>query len=341
MKVLVLFDLPRPVDADQTFTMKALREEEDKPTEADVISALRKLGHEVETLAVFDNALAVVEKVRDYAPEVVFNLCESFFNERSNEPNIPALLELLRVPYTGAGPESILLCKDKSLAKAVLGYHRIRVPRFVVSRKSSPRRSLRRFGFPAFVKPLGEESSDGISKASFGGNEKETIERAHFLHKKFGCDVMIEEYVGGRELYISVLGNRRISALPARELFFGSLPESEPKFATFRAKWDDAYRSKWGIRNGSVGPLPDAVEKNLAEFARRVASLLKITGTGRMDVRLTPENQLVFLEANPNPSLARGDDFARSAAAAGLDYEALMQRLLDTAIARRRADKDI
>ena len=137
MKVLVLFDLSRPVGPDETFTMVALREQEDRPTEADVISALGKLGHQVDTLAVYDNTLAVVEKIRDYAPDVVFNLCESFFNERSNEPNIPALLELLRVPYTGAGPDSLLLCKDKELAKTILVYHRIRVPRFVVSRKRS------------------------------------------------------------------------------------------------------------------------------------------------------------------------------------------------------------
>jgi D-alanine-D-alanine ligase len=331
MKVLVLFDLPRPVSADETFTMKALREDEDRATEADVIRALGKLGHEVETLAVFDNALAVVEKVRDYAPAVVFNLCESFYNERSKEPNIPSLLELLRVPYTGAGPDAILLCKDKALAKAVLGYHRIRVPRFVVSRKARPRRTLRSFGYPSFVKPLGEESSDGISKASFGRNEKETIDRAHFLHEKLGCDVMIEEYVEGRELYVGVLGNRRVSALPARELFFGDLPESEPRFATFRAKWDDAYRAKWNIRNGPVAELPPALEKKLPEFTRRIATLLKITGTGRLDLRLKPTGELVFIEANPNPSLAKGEDFARSAATAGIDYEALIQKILDYA----------
>jgi D-alanine-D-alanine ligase len=331
MKVLVLFDLSRPVGPDEAFTMKALREQEDKPTEADVISALGKLGHDVDTLAVYDNALAVVEKVRDYAPDVVFNLCESFFNERSNEPNIPALLELLRVPYTGAGPDSLLLCKDKGLAKTILVYHRIRAPRFVVSRKRSPRRSLRRFNFPSFVKPVGEESSDGIAKASFGRNEKETIERTRFLHEKLRCDVMIEEYVEGRELYVSVLGNRKVSVLPARELFFGDLPDTEPKFATFSAKWDDAYRAKWSIRNGPAGPLPPAVEKRLPELARRVYSLLKITGTGRVDFRLTPDGELVFIEANPNPSLARGDDFARSAAAAGIDYENLIQRILDCA----------
>lgn len=334
MKVLVLFDLPYPVGPDETFTMKALREEEDRPTEADVIGALKKLGHQVDTLAVHDNALAVVEKVRDCGPDVVFNLCESFFNERSHEPNIPALLELLRVPYTGAGPESLFLCKDKELAKTVLVYHRVKVPRFVVSRKRTPRRSLRRFGFPAFVKPLGEESSDGIARASFGRNEKDTIERARFLHEKLGCDAMIEEYVEGRELYVSVLGNRKITILPARELFFGDLPETEPKFATFRAKWDDAYRAKWGIRNGPAASLPAKIEKKLPEFARRVYSLLKIKGTVRLDLRLTPEGELVFIEANPNPSLARGEDFASSAATAGIDYEALIQRILDYARAR-------
>src|SRR5215510_16440061 len=153
MKVLVLFDLPRPVGPDETFSNKALREQEDRATEADVIRALGKLGHQVETLAVYDDALAVVKKVQDRAPDVVFNLCESFFNERCNEPNIPALLELLGVPYTGAGPDSLLLCKDKELAKTILIFHRIRVPRFVVSRRKNPRRALGRFDFPAFVKP--------------------------------------------------------------------------------------------------------------------------------------------------------------------------------------------
>lgn len=253
------------------------------------------------------------------------------FNERCNEPNIPALLELLRVPYTGAGPDALLLCKDKELAKTILVYHRIRVPRFVVSRKQAPRRMLRRFAFPAFVKPLGEESSDGIAKASFGRNEKETIERTRFLHEKLGCDVMIEEYVEGRELYVSVLGNHKLSVLPASELFFGDLPESEPRFATFRAKWDGAYRAKWNIRNGPAASLPAAIEKKLPELARRIYMLLKIRGTGRLDLRLTPAGELVFIEANPNPSLERGEDFARSAAAAGIEYETLIQRILDCA----------
>ena len=207
--------------------------------------------------------LAIVEKLRDGPPDVVFNLCESFFNDRVHEPNIPGLLELLRVPYTGAGPDPLLLCKDKEVAKALLVYHRIRVPRSVVSRRRTPRRTLRGFSFPAFVKPLGQESSEGIAKASFGRNEKDTIERTRFLHASLGCDVVIEEYIEGRELYVSLLGNRNVTVLPTRELFFGDVPETEPRFATSKAKWDVEYRGKWGIRNGPAAALPAVIERRM------------------------------------------------------------------------------
>ncbi|HUS05540.1 MAG TPA: ATP-grasp domain-containing protein [Bryobacteraceae bacterium] len=334
MKILVLFDLPRPVHPDEAFTMEALREKEDRPTEADVITCLNEIGHEVDTLPVYDNVLGIVEKIRAFAPDVVFNLSESFYNERSNEPNIPALLELLKVPYTGAGPEALLLCKDKALAKTILVYHRIRVPRFVVSHKRRPLRTIRRFCFPAFVKPLAEESSDGIAKASFARNEEETMDRLRYIHEKLGCDAMIEEYIEGREVYVSVLGNRKLTVFPARELFFDETPDNAPKFATFRAKWNDAYRAKWGIRNGPAAPLAAGGEKKLAEAAKRVYSLLKIQGVGRIDFRLRPSGELVFIEANPNPSLAQEDDFAQSAITAGVQYKELIQRIIDAAGSR-------
>jgi D-alanine-D-alanine ligase len=331
MKVLVLFDLPRPVQADETFTPKMLREKEDRPTEADVITCLESLGHEAGTLPVYDSLSEIVEKIRSFAPDVVFNFCESFFNERAKEPNIPALLELMRVRYTGASPEALMLSKDKALAKTILLYHHIRVPRFVLSRRGYPLRRLRRFMFPAFVKPLGEESSDGIAKASFARNEEEAIERSRFIHERLGCDAMIEEYIEGRELYVSVLGDRRLNVFPPRELFFGRMPESEPRFATFKAKWDDAYRANWGIHNGPAAPFEEGVEKKVVNLARRVYTLLKIQSLGRIDLRLTPSGELVFIEANPNPSLAQEDDFTQSAAAAGMDYPALIQRILDSA----------
>jgi D-alanine-D-alanine ligase len=331
MKVLLLFDWPHPVHARETFTSTVLREKKDRPTEADVLECLASLGHEVDTLAVHEGVTHIVEKIRSFAPDVVFNLCESFFNDRAKEPNIPALLELMRVRYTGANPEALMLSKDKALAKTILIYHHIRVPRFVLSRRARPLRRLRWFMFPAFVKPLGEESSDGIAKASFARNDQEAIERSRFIHERLDCDAMIEEYIEGRELYVSVLGDRRLTVFPPRELFFGRMPESEPRFATFRAKWNESYRANWGIHNGPAAPFADGVEKKVANLARRVYNLLRIQSLGRIDLRLTSSGELVFIEANPNPSLAQEDDFAQSAAAAGMSYQVLIQRILDSA----------
>jgi len=330
MKILVLFDVARPAESDEVFTVRSLKDE-DKPTEADVLSCLKRLGHDVDTLAVFDNVTAIVDKLKAYTPDVVFNLSESFYHDRSHEPNIPALLELMNVAYTGAGPEALLLCKDKVLSKKVLAYHKVRSPHFVVSHRAHPLRRLRRFIYPAFVKPVCEESSDGISRASFARDEGEAVERARFIHQKFGCDALIEEYIEGRELYISVIGNHRLRVFPPREIFFSQVPEDIPKFATFHAKWNRAYRKKWGISNGAAKELPEGVGEDLARLGRKVYRVLKIRGFGRIDVRLTPLGEIFVIEANPNPSLAEDEDFAQSACNAGIGYDALIQEILDAA----------
>jgi D-alanine-D-alanine ligase len=335
MRILVLFDVHRPIGPDETFSVRSLRTEEEKPTEADVLACLRKLGHEVETLAIYDEVKAVFDKVEAFKPEVVFNLCETFFSDRAHEPNIPALLALMKVPYTGAGPDALMLCKDKALAKKLLSFHRIRVARFLVSSRQRPLKRLGRFAYPAFVKPLGEESSDGIARASLAKNEEEALERARFLHDRFESDALVEEYIDGRELYLGVLGNKRLTVFPPREIFFGQPPDDDaPRFATAKAKWDDAYRKKWKIRNGPAGPLPQGLERRLADLARRVYRILSIRGLGRIDVRLTPEGEVVVIEANPNPSLAKEDDFAQAAAQVGIGYEALIQKILENALKR-------
>ncbi len=332
MKILVLFDVARRVDPQEMFSAESLKEE-DKPTEADVLACLQRLGHDVQTLAVFDNVAGLVEKLNSCAPDLVFNLSESFHHDRSHEPNIPALLELMKVRYTGSGPDALLLCKDKALAKKVLAYHHVRLPNFVVSHRLSPLRRLGRFKYPAFVKPVCEESSDGISKASFVRDEHEAIERTRFIHQKFECDALIEEYIEGRELYIGVLGNRRLTVFPPREIFFENVPPDVPKFATFHAKWNESYRKKWGITNGPAKELPAAIEGELRKLARNVYRLLKIRGFGRLDVRLTEKGELYVIEANPNPSLAQDEDFSQSAADSGMGYDALIQAILEAAFA--------
>src|ERR1700722_20752006 len=138
MKVLVLFDMARRAAPGETFSPEVLKDTEDKETEADVLSCLQRLGHEVETLAVFDDVVCIIDKLKTFAPDVVFNLTESFHSNRAHEPNVPAFLELMKARYTGARPDGLMLCKDKALAKEVLPYHRVRVPPFVISSETRP-----------------------------------------------------------------------------------------------------------------------------------------------------------------------------------------------------------
>jgi D-alanine-D-alanine ligase len=233
-----------------------------------------------------------------------------------------------------------MLCKDKALAKKLLTFHSVRVADFLVSPRERPLRSLRKLTFPVFVKPVNEESSDGISKASFAKTEAEALERARFVHETFAGDALIEEYVDGRELTVGVLGNAnaRLTILPPQELFFGDVKEGQPedpaapRFLTAKAKWDDKYRKKWGIRNGPAAPLPPGIGDKLAKVARRTYRILHIRGLGRIDARITPKGEIVVMEANPNPSLGKGDDFALAAARSGIEYDELVSQVLANAV---------
>jgi D-alanine-D-alanine ligase len=336
VKVLLLFDLfGRTAAAERYETPDALRAE-DKKTEADLFEVLVRLGHEPHAIGVYDDVGPLFERVRALQPDVVLNTCESFLSDRAHEPNIPALLELLRVRYTGAGPDALILCKDKALAKKLLTFHSVKVADFLVSPRERPLRALHKLAFPVFVKPVNEESSDGISKASLAKTEAEAVERARFVHEQFACDALIEEYVDGRELTIGVLGNARLTVLPPQELFFGDAQAGEdpsaPRFLTAKAKWDDKYRAKWGIRNGPAAELPQGIEDQLAKIARRVYRILHIRGLGRIDVRLTAKGEIVVMEANPNPSLGKGDDFAMAAARCGIEYDELVKQVLANAV---------
>jgi D-alanine-D-alanine ligase len=182
--------------------------------------------------------------------------------------------------------------------------------------------------FPAFIKPLKLEASEGITQLSFAENEKDALDRARFIHDKLGTDAIIEEYIEGRELYVGVLGNERLTVFPPRELFFKNVPEGEPKFATFKAKWDDNYRKKWGIDTGPAKALPKELAREVVETCKKVYRTFQLRGYARMDLRVTPEGEIFFLEANPNPTIARDEDFAQAAEKGGVGYDELIARIL-------------
>lgn len=330
MKVLYLYDVPEPTDPEQRVTGASFLRE-DRSADASVFKCLRRLGHEVETFPVYDDVVGIVRKIQGFSPDVVFNGTESFRNDRQQEPNVCGLLELLGVRYTGAGPESLMLCKDKALAKKLLTYHHIRVPHFKISRRRHPIRRLKQFPYPVFIKPSGQDASEGVSVKSMANTEAEALERVRYLHRELGCDVMIEEYIDGRELYLSIMGNAKLTVWPYRELFFGKLPDDGPRFASDKVKWDPDYRVKWNIANGPAGEMSPELDAQLYDVATRVYRILKIRGFGRLDVRLTADNRIFVLEANPNPSLDENEDFAQAAYEGGMDFEDLVQAILDLA----------
>jgi D-alanine-D-alanine ligase len=182
--------------------------------------------------------------------------------------------------------------------------------------------------FPLIVKPVKEEASYGISQASFVGNDEQFRERVTFIHEKHNSDVIAEEYIEGRELYVSLMGNVRLTVFAIRELVFREVPPDEPKIATYKAKWDEEYRKRWGLENQFAENLDPALLTNIQEKCKEIYRLLTIDGYARIDLRLTPENKLYFIEANPNPILADDEDFALAAGKSGLAYPQLIERIV-------------
>lgn len=326
LKVLALFDAVAPTTIDQD--LSAELKTADWKTEANVLAALRELGHTTEHLAIFDDLDLLQQKLQSFEPDVIFNLADQFKNNRSFDQNIVSFLAMRGVPFTGCGSTGLTLCKHKAISKKILSYHRIHTPEFVTIARGKRVARPARLKFPILVKPLKEEASLGISQASFVETDEQFKERVQFIHEKYDNDVIAEEYIEGRELYVSLMGNHRLQAFPIRELVFQEVPPDEPKIATYKAKWDEEYRKRWGLQNRFAEGLDAAVVARIEQVCKRIYHLLTIDGYARLDLRLNSRNEVHFIEANPNPMLAADEDFAQSAQKGGLSYPQLIERII-------------
>jgi D-alanine-D-alanine ligase len=333
LKVLVLFDGASPTKIDQDFSKEM--KTEDWKTEANVMSALGQLGYTAEHLAIYYDLDLLRQKLESFAPDVLFNLVEQFKNNSGFDQNIVSLLEMQGIPFTGCCATGLLLCKDKGISKKILGYHHIHVPKFVVIPRGQRIARLKAPKFPLLVKPVKDEASYGISQASFVESDEQFRERVAYIHENFG-DVIAEEYIAGRELYGSVIGNNRLHVFPVRELLFREVPPNEPRIATFKAKWDEEYRKRWGLENQFALELDPALIAHIEDVCKRIYRMLTIDGYARIDLRLAPDNTVYFIEGNPNPILAEDEDFAQSAAKAGLPYPQLIERIIRLGMNRQR-----
>ena len=334
LKVLALFDAVTPTTLDQDLSSEL--KTQDWSVERHVLAALAQLGHASEYLAIFDDLDLLRRKLESFEPDVIFNLADQFKNNRAFDQNIVSFLELYGVPFTGCGSTGLTLCKHKAISKKILGYHRIRVPEFTVVARGKRAARPARLKFPILVKPLKEEASYGISQASFVETDEQFKERVQFIHASHDSDVIAEEYIAGRELYVSLLGNERLSVFPIRELVFEEVPPDEPKIATYRAKWDESYRKRWGLKYQFAKALDPLLERAIVQTCKRIYRLLTIDGYARIDLRVTDAGEIYFIEANPNPHLAADEDFAQSALKAGVPYAKLVERILRTGLATAR-----
>jgi D-alanine-D-alanine ligase len=307
-------------------------------TEYDVKSALLALGHEVEVVGVYDDLSPMRKVVEEWKPHIAFNLLEDFAGISAFDYYVVSFFELLRLAYTGCSPRGLLLGRDKALSKKLLTFHHINTPRFMVYPVARKTKRAHRLRFPVIVKSLMEEGSVGIARASVVETEAEMLERVKLIHERLHGDAIAEEYIDGRELYVTVLGNQRLEILPIRELVFDEAAPGEPRVATYRVKWNEDYRKRWGINYQFARSFPDGMEEKIVRLCKRIYRTLDMNGYARVDLRLTADNELYVLEVNPNPGIARDEDATLSAIKAGMSYEEFIQRIVGLGLARRPPD---
>ena len=174
----------------------------------------------------------------------------------------------------------------------------------------------------------------GISKASVVNDEEALTARVEFIHERVGTDAIVEEFIPGREIYVGVLGNDRLMALPPRELIVDGLEPGEDLIATESLKHNVHYQKKHGVRIAPALNLPEGMDALLERTSKRIFRMLSLEGYARIDYRLSNDSKLYFLEANPNPELADEEEFASAAAKAGMSYTDLIQRILNLGLRR-------
>jgi len=303
--------------------------------EFDVTHTLEHMGHEVRALGLGGDLAPIKQAITDWNPHIVFNLMESFEGISMFDQNVVSYLELLRVPYTGCNPRGLILARDKALSKTLLAYHRLPIPEFAVFRVGRAVQRPKRLKFPLIVKSVTQESSIGISQASVVENDAALKERVRFIHHKIGTDAIVERYIEGRELYCGVIGNLKLQVFPVWELLFKKMSDENWHIATERVKWSDTYQKKHGITSALARELPDGLSDEIQKISKRVYRTLDLSGYARIDLRLDSDGKVYVLEANPNPQLAYGEDFAESAETSGVSYESLLQRIITTGLSWR------
>ncbi len=297
--------------------------------EFDIISTLREIGHEVRPIGLYDDLTPVRESILNWKPHIAFMMLEEFHGVAQYDHAIVSYLELMKQRYTGCSPRGLMLTHDKALSKKIMNFHRIPTPGFVVFRRRRKIRPSARLKYPILVKSATEDASFGISQNSIVTTDDALIERVKFVHETIGTDALAEEYIEGRELYVGVIGNKQLGVFPVWEMFFRNMPDDVAHIATARVKWNRRYQKKHGIETGPAPDLSSDLTARIERICKRVYRALNMSGYGRIDLRMKADGELFVIEANANPNLEFGEDFAESAESSGISYEKLLTRVIN------------
>ncbi len=293
-----------------------------------------ELFHDVTIVEANEDAY---EKFKEVRPDIVFNFAECA-NGLSREAQIPAMLDMLKIPYTGSDPLTMAICLDKTRTKEILLYHGIPTAKFLRAESLS---DIENHGleFPLFIKPVGEGSGKGIFNNSFIRSDSELRERLQQCLETYNQPCVIEEYLPGREFTVALLGNDGdTEVLPIVELNFSELPEGILPVYSFEAKW---------VHDTRANPLdiftcPAKVDKQLEDKIKGIAlkayKTLRCKDWSRIDIRLDSKGEPNIIEINPLPGVlpdpSDNSCFPKAARASGIAYEELINKVLIAAAKR-------
>jgi D-alanine-D-alanine ligase len=295
-----------------------------------VAKALRSLGHRVSILGVHADVKRLIAGLSRRKPDLVFNLMEMFGDNVFGDIPVAGLLDLLGLKYTGSGPGELYLSQDKGLTKKLLAFEEILYPRFAVFSRQQAFETGGNLRMPLFVKPLRSDSSIGIGGKSLVHDAGALMERVAVIRKELNDSALAEEFIDGREFYVGVLGNSQPRALPPVEVDFTGFPEGAPKVLDSKAKWDERSKEFKGTKS-VMANLPDELRARLQKVAVDAYRALRVRDYGRVDLRLTDTGDIYVLEVNASCYLERSSEFAMSAAAAGIEYPKLIERIVELA----------
>lgn len=331
-KILVCYNEPKSIydnylgkDPDGLLTTD-LSEKGFEDHITNIIDRLSEKYTNVKGFAVNGSTVDLYKEIRSYNPDSIFNLTESVEGNAQMESHIAATFDILEVSYTGNSSLALGNCLFKQQAKRILIGSGIPTPNYEVINFNDRNYGINtKLKFPLIVKLLREDASIGISELSILSSINELKNRVKYLFESFRQDLLLEEYIEGKELNVSILENE---VLPISEIDFKGLPKDLPKIITYEAKWSpesDYYKFTTPV---CPADLPRRIANKISTVALKAFNELDCRDYARVDIRLSKDNVPYVIEINPNPDISPDSGFARSAAVAGIGYDELINKLI-------------